>query len=322
MQAATLSIDLDDYWAYRRSFGYSDWQAYPSFLSVAIPRFLALQAELRFDATAFIIGHDASLGQNRTVFATIGESALEVGNHSFWHEHGLQYSDRETISNELVDAEQAIFEATGKRPVGFRGPAFATSPNLLHCLIERGYLYDASAFPTSIGPLARLYQRRTSRSTHDVDDKQNDNMYGGFREAFGSLKPFYWCLAEHRLLEIPVTTMPLTRLPIHMTYVHYLAEKSIGLARSYFKLALSLCRWFRITPSFLLHATDFIGADDSFELAFLPGMGRAADDKVALVRELLGQYQRSFNVIGLATFAKLQDPAALESRQIQVAPGF
>ena len=40
----------------------------------------------------------------------------------------------------------------GRRPIGFPGPGFSWSPDLLEVLAERGYRYDASTLPTYLGP--------------------------------------------------------------------------------------------------------------------------------------------------------------------------
>ena len=314
MLPATLSIDLDDLWTYRRSFGYPDWQRYDSFLDRAIPRFIELKNKLGLEATAFIVGHDASMERNTPLFRNLAKSGLEVGNHSFWHEHRLQTLSTDAIDAELSAAEDAIATATGTRPVGFRGPAFSTSSALLHSLMNRNYLYDASAFPTSIGPLARMYQR--FRSQNALGEKRDDGprLYGDLREARGSLKPFFWHMSGQRILEIPVTTMPFTRLPIHMTYVHFLADRSVRFARGYFKLAMHLCRKSGVSPSLLLHATDFVGSDDPFDLDFVPGMARTNRQKSMLTAELLSYYQASFDVTGLGTYARQLDPTQLLSK--------
>lgn len=70
------------------------------------------------------------------------------------------YSEAE-IEAEIVIAQQCIQEVTGKRPIGFRGPGFSISH--LRVLKRQGYEYDASTFPTFLGPLARAYYFLTTK---------------------------------------------------------------------------------------------------------------------------------------------------------------
>ena len=79
--------------------------------------------------------------------------------------------DRSRIEDEIARTEDAILATTGRRPVGFRGPGYAWSGELLEILSERGYLYDASTLPTYLGPLARAYYFRT---THLSEAERKD----------------------------------------------------------------------------------------------------------------------------------------------------
>ena len=105
--------------------------------------------------------------KNRDALGMSTEQVHDVGNHSFHHEPWLHLYYREKIDRDVLDAEEHITRATGWKPTGFRGPGFSWSPDLLDVLIERGYLYDASTFPTFLGPLARMYYFRTSNLTNE-----------------------------------------------------------------------------------------------------------------------------------------------------------
>lgn len=306
MNRATLSIDLDNLWAYQRSFGVTGWRTAPSFLEVGISRLLVLLQQQQLKLTAFIIGYDAEQTENQAALGNLAAFGNEIGNHSFWHQPTFHTLSEEAIAAELSQAEEAIKNATGCEPQGFRGPAFCTSTNLLNCLAEHGYRYDASSFPTSIGPIARAYQHfKSSLNTEDKADQAN--LYGGFRNACQTLNPFAWQLGDKRLIELPVTTMPLLRLPIHMTYINFLADLSPGLAKTYFKSALFLCKQRGVTPSFLLHVTDFLGCNDDFDMGMIPGMKRSSGEKIALLYELLAYYQHHYSVVPLIDFVNQLD---------------
>ena len=92
-----------------------------------------------------------------------------------------------------------------------------------------------------IGPLARWYYFRSAKLTAE-QRAERSTLFGGAREGLRPLKPYEWEVGDDRLLEIPVTTMPLARVPMHVSYVLYLAGPSPALARQYFANALRLCR--------------------------------------------------------------------------------
>ena len=78
-------------------------------------------------------------------------------------------------------AEEAIEVATGKSPKGFRGPGFSFSESILKVLRNRGYIYDASTFPTFLGPVARAYYFMTSDLSEEEMQKRKE-LFGKFRD--------------------------------------------------------------------------------------------------------------------------------------------
>jgi hypothetical protein len=245
---ASISLDLDNQWAYMKTQGLDGWQDFPSYLDRVTPRILDLLQQESLTITFFVVGKDASLEKNHAALRQIVEAGHEIANHSHRHEPWLHlYSDAE-LREEFETAEQALVEATGQHPRGFRGPGFSTSPAVRALLQERGYTYDASVFPTVMGPLARAYFFFTSKLSPE-EKARRKGLYGSFFSAFTSLCPY---LIAEGLIEIPVTTMPLLRTPIHLSYLLFLAQFSLPLARAYWGLALMLCRWTGVAPSLLL----------------------------------------------------------------------
>ena len=91
--------------------------------------------------------------------------------------------------------------------------------------------------------------------------------------------------------------MPWFKVPIHLSYVMYLATFSRFAAASYFYSALNFCWLNRVQPSLLLHPLDFLGSDDETGLSFFPGMSSKAETKMHLARELLGWMSRKFECL-------------------------
>jgi hypothetical protein len=98
------------------------------------------------------------------------------------------------------------------------------------------------------------------------------------------------------MVEIPVTTMPIIKIPFHVSYIIYIGSFSPALALLYFKFALGMCRLTGTHPSLLLHPLDFLGREDIKELAFFPAMNLSKDEKLKLVGEVLRVYADHFRV--------------------------
>jgi hypothetical protein len=125
---------------------------------------------------------------------------------------------------------------------------------------------------------------------------ERKQLFGKFNEGFRPLKPFTWNFPEGQLTEIPVTTMPLFKVPIHASYILYLAQFSRFTAINYWRMALTMCRMMGVAPSLLLHPLDFMGCDDDKDLAFFPAMGRPAEPKVELVSQMLDMMSQHYDI--------------------------
>ena len=294
---AAISLDLDNLWAYMKIHGDEGWDKYPSYFDIFIPYVLDLLDELKLKITFFIVGKDTESEENRKYLRMITDRGHEVGNHSYYHESWLQTYSYEEIEKEIIAAELAIERTTGQQPKGFRGPGFSWSKDLLRILESRGYLYDASTFPTYLGPLARMYY--FSKSGLSKEEKRaRKELFGKFSEGFRKLKPYYWKLKEgKRIAEIPVTTMPIFRLPFHLSYLIYLSNISKVLMKIYLNSAIFLCKITRTPVSFLLHPLDIIGGDKLKQLVFFPGMNIETQTKVVVFKEVLKKLKSNFHIV-------------------------
>src|SRR5947207_13006801 len=129
-------------------------------------------------------------------------------------------------------------------------------------------------------------------------------LFGKFNEGFRPLRAHVLPHAGGRLLEIPVTTMPIVRLPIHASYLLYLSRFSRGAAMMYFRLALRLCQWRGVEPSLLLHPLDFLRCDDDQGLSFFPAMNLPSERKIDLVRDAVALMAKRFRVVTLREHAR------------------
>lgn len=299
---ASISLDLDNKWSYLKSHGDESWQNYPSFFPTVIPRTLDILRSLDMRITFFIVGQDAVFEENRQLFRSIAEAGHEIGNHSFHHEPWLHLYSPAELEDEFIRSEAAILDFTGQKTIGFRGPGFSYSPETLVILNRRGYIYDASTFPTYLGPLARAYYFLHS-SLDRAQRQQRKQLFGALSNGFLPLKPYRHEGDAAPLLEIPVTTLPLFKVPIHFSYIMYMATFSRWAAVAYFCSAIRFCKLNGIQPSLLLHPLDFLGKDDEGELAFFPGMNVQADYKLSLAVQLLGWMSKHFTCVTMAEHA-------------------
>lgn len=317
---ASLSLDLDNQWSYMKTHGDAGWEAFPTYLDRLVPRVLEVRARHRLPLTVFVVGQDAARPENADALRQLAEAGCEIGNHSFRHEPWLHLYTPQQVADELATAEEAILAATGQRPIGFRGPGFSLSAEVLAVLKRRGYRYDASTLPTFIGPLARAYYFMTARMSRE-ERAQRKALFGGVKDVLRPLKPYEWDLPDGPLLEIPVTTMPLLRAPFHVSYLLYLAGKSPAAARVYFRLALRLCRLTGVEPSLLLHPLDFLGGDDIAALRFFPGMSDPAARKLAWLDGYLSDYARHFRVVTMRDHAAAVASRGPLRRRVPSLPG-
>ncbi len=317
----SVSLDLDNMWSYLKTHGDAGWDEYPSYLDVVVPRVWQFLKERNHSITWFIVGKDAAEPKHHAVLKSLVSAGHEVGNHSFYHEPWLHLYSEDEIDAELEKTEDAIEQATGVRPSMFRGPGFSHSPTLLNVLARRGYRFDASTFPTFLGPLARLYYFATAKGLSAEEREKRKKLFGKLTDGFGKLKPYHWRTPSGQLLEIPVTTMPLFKVPIHLSYLLYLGNYSPLLAKAYWQMALFMCRTFGVEISLLLHPLDFMGSDDTTRLSFFPAMKTPHGPKLKLAHELFTMLEKRYAVVPMGVHAEAIEAQLRESTPSAVTEG-
>ena len=301
---ASISLDIDNLWSYMKTHGDPGWESFPSYLDAFIPLVLDVLDELNLKITFFIVGQDAALEKNHDVLTMLTERGHEVGNHSFNHEPWLHLYPKDQIKEEILKTQDHIQQVTGQKPIGFRGPGFSWSPELLEVLIDADFLYDASTLPTFIGPLARAYYFWKS-DLNEEEKQKRKKLFGGFKEGCRSVKPYYLKLPEgKKIIEIPVTTMPIFKAPFHLSYLVYLSRFSNFLMISYLNFAIQMCRLTATAPSFLLHPLDLIGGDLIRQLSFFPGMDVKTDLKIQTFKRVLGKLSKQYSFVNMSDYAK------------------
>jgi len=300
---ASLSLDLDNEWSYLRTHGDPAWESYPSYLPLVVPRVLDFFDRLALRTTIFIVGRDAAVDAHRELFSEIVHRGHEVGNHSYEHRPWLHLYETAALRDELVRTHEAIAAASGSAPAGFRGPGYSLSRATLEMLCDLGYAYDGSTLPTYIGPIARAYYFATAKLTAE-EKRERAGLFGGVRDGLRTIRPYRWAFDDRSIVEIPVTTFPIAKMPIHFSYVLYLALRSPALALAYFRTAMRAAKLRGIEPSLLLHPLDFLGREDVASLAFFPAMGTSASAKLDVLYDALDIYRDTFDVVPMNEHAR------------------
>ena len=108
---------------------------------VGAERLLALLAKHGIRATWFIPGHtlESYPASCRTVF----EAGHEIGHHGWTHRTPASLG-REEEERELIRGNAAIEALAGRKPRGYRSPAWDLSPHSIELLLAHGFVYDSS----------------------------------------------------------------------------------------------------------------------------------------------------------------------------------
>ncbi len=301
-----LSLDLDNKWAYLKTAGRPAWKEFPSYLPQASRHILEILGGAGAHATIFVVGQDLLNQADLAAVQSLAQAGHDLGNHSFHHEPWLHLYDREKIVYELDKTDELLAQVGGVHSRGFRGPGYSDSALVHELLAERGYRYCASQFSSCIGPIARAYYF-VKTGLKRQQRKGREKLFGSFSDLLGQNKPYR--LGEHpqAMWMMPVTVMPLLRTPFHFSYLHYLAEKSSIVSKWYLKVALGLCRSFRIQPSMLLHPLDFLGGDEEPDLEFFPGMKQSGTVKRLRMQSFMRTIADSFEVLTQGEAAAILD---------------
>jgi hypothetical protein len=300
----TLSLDLDDAWTYLRAAGRPGWETTATVVPLVCERLLALLRKHRVQFTLFVITRDLEDDAKVAAIRPFVADGHEIGCHSHWHEPTFATLDQEHLRREIHGAADLIERKLGVRPTCFRAPGFARNPHTPVVLAEGGFRCDGSFLPTFLGPIARLYYFFNSKMSA-ADKQRRAAMFGGWRDALGPLRGRPHATAAS-VLDLPVTTMPLLRLPFHLSYVLWLAGKAEWLGKGWLDTGLLLCRLFAVPPSYLLHSLDFVGHGEHQDLDFFPGMDVPYERKAAVIEHLMQRLVRGFAVQPLGPFAERQ----------------
>jgi len=326
---ASVGLDADNFWSYKRTHGDADWVERPSYLPILGERMVDCFSKHDLKPSVFVVGADAAAADGPDFVGRLVEYGCEIASHSYEHEPWLHLYSPEKLRDELKRTEEALQAAGAPKPRGFRAPGFAMSPDLMRALVELDYDYDCSVLATWIGPFARQYYLRTNKGLTKEERKDRKALFGSLWDAALHNKPFTWkAPCEHgtagvqspavQLTEVPVTVFPLVRVPIHASYVIYLSGYSMPVAKAYIKAALAFCKATGTQPSLLLHPLDLLDGKDAPGLEFFPGMNMPLGKKQEMLDFVLDEFNNAFNLVNVAEHAESIKGIPVKERSIDL----
>ncbi len=115
--------------------------------TVGVPRILDTLKKYDIPATFFVPGFTAEL-HPEMIERIIGEGH-EVGHHGYLHERPDRLSDEEEEAV-LARGIEVLERLTGRKPVGYRSPAWELKPGTPNLLKRYGFRYDTSLMGNEI----------------------------------------------------------------------------------------------------------------------------------------------------------------------------
>lgn len=145
-----LTVDLEEWFvvdALADRFGREKWPTLTSTVEKNSYNLLRMFDSSGVRATWFVLGWVADRFPD--LLKSVAEAGHEIACHSYYHRR-VDTLDAETFRADTRKAIEAIFNATGHRPVGYRAPSWSLNqsvPWAFEILAELGFEYDSSIFP-------------------------------------------------------------------------------------------------------------------------------------------------------------------------------
>ncbi len=288
-----VSVDLDSLGCYYRIHGLGEPPAPPLgqvVLRKCLPRFLDLFDRHRIKATFFVVGADlAEDAEGRALLAEAARAGHELANHTHTHPYDFTRLPRDAMAAEIDRAHAAIAEVAGRPPVGFRAPGYAINSQVLELLVERGYTYDSSVFPSPPYYLAKALvmgaMRLAGRRSASVLDDPRAPFAPRAPYRPAPEAPYTPTSRAEGLVEIPIAVTPLARLHVIGT--------SLVLAPDWLRRRMTAASLKRPLFNLELHGIDLADAEqDGLPAALVarqPDLRRPLAHKWRVFEELFAQ---------------------------------
>jgi peptidoglycan-N-acetylglucosamine deacetylase len=214
MKTLALSIDLDGPSEYARLHGLDETGADPALAYGApLTRFAELCESAGGRGSVFAIGRDVH-GDNARTLRELAGMGFDIGSHSFSHDYGLSRRAAAVMHHEVVRGRDAVGEATGQAPRGFRAPGHHLSAALLDAIEAAGFAYDSSVLPSPPYYVAKA----AVLGAYALLGRASAAMLGSPRVALAPRLPYRpgrdpYAAGHRQLVELPISVATVLGLP-------------------------------------------------------------------------------------------------------------
>jgi peptidoglycan-N-acetylglucosamine deacetylase len=149
VRLCAVSVDLDEIPFYFQIHGLPE-PAGPergAVYDLALERLERFAADAKIPLTLFAVGADLSRPDAARRLRAARDAGHEIANHSLDHRYDLTRLPYGDVLRQIDGGAQAIHDAVGERPVGFRAPGYTMTDDVFAALAELGVGYDSSVFP-------------------------------------------------------------------------------------------------------------------------------------------------------------------------------
>lgn len=147
-----LSFDVEDWYQGFIYRGIPGWEKFGSREMKNVEIILELLNQFNTYATFFILGNFAE--KNPEVVKLIDKAGHEIASHGYSH-IPVTKQTRKSFKEDLTMSKNILENIIGKGIIGHRAASFSINKSTLWALdiiLETGFLYDSSIFPTSFHP--------------------------------------------------------------------------------------------------------------------------------------------------------------------------
>jgi len=190
----------------------------------ALPIYLNLFKEFNLKATFFLVGKDLENDSNVKLLKKILDDGHEVANHGYLHNGFDTFSNKEKF-DDIRKSHDIIKLKLNTECHGFKAPCYALDVSVIKMLMKIGYEYDSSMISTVISGMMKMYYRFIVRQ------KMHPSNWGYFSHLFAPSAPYHpdqryiWRKGKEDILEMPVTTLPFLKIPIHFSFINVIGFK-------------------------------------------------------------------------------------------------
>lgn len=270
-----VHVDVDNLWMYEKEFGIKIHKDKEYIYSKSLPLFLKLLRKTQSKATFMIIGQDLLLPACREFCKNAASAGHEIANHTWSHPISFESLSFEDKEEQIIKTHEEILKVTGIAPVGFRGPGYYLDQDVISVLKNLNYKYDSSILPGFAQLLMGSYAFLKG-------GKIRHKSFGRKQDIFGKSQPYLVkeSRSGQKLWELPISTLPFVRLPMHTTFAYYFGERYQTLILSYLKRK----------PKYMLylfHAIDFVDIDKQQNNHPVIPLRYSFDERMSFIQSVL-----------------------------------